>query len=327
MARSHHTLAGALDAALAGDGAELDALAAADPVDRRDAARSLGLILGLHTAPLEVVGPAVRHQHHPAVAALKHRLERDYLERLGRRTLERGGPLPADAVAAIRKIAAEDMVPAVYRWIADRATGEELVTFLALEGGPDAGFDDLVATAQVGLAGEAKLELARNYWDEMGRGDAVAVHTELYRRLVAATGLDRVDLGEVPVEVLERSLLGAVLATNRALQPEMVGALGLIELQAGPRCRKVVAGMRRTGLGADALAFYEEHAEADPRHGKAWLDNVVASLGGDPFWAEGMVRGARWRSAVNADFFAAVAGRLGAAAGEPGPADRLRRSA
>jgi hypothetical protein len=80
--------------------------------------------------------------------------------------------LPDDAVAAMRAIAARDLVPAVYDWLAEEATLEELVAFLSLEGGPDGGFDDLVAICQVGLSGEPKLELARNYWDEMGRRPA-----------------------------------------------------------------------------------------------------------------------------------------------------------
>ena len=42
--------------------------------------------------------------------------------------------------------------------------------FLTQEAAGEAGFDDLVAMTQVKLPARAKLELARNYWDEMGRG-------------------------------------------------------------------------------------------------------------------------------------------------------------
>ncbi len=40
----------------------------------------------------------------------------------------------------------------------------------------EAGFDDLVAMTQVKLPVSAKLELARNYWDEMGRGNPKGMH-------------------------------------------------------------------------------------------------------------------------------------------------------
>jgi hypothetical protein len=126
----------------------------------------------------------------------------------------------------------------------------------------------------------------------------------------------------LPLVALDRSLLCTVFATNRRLQPELVGALGLIELQAGPRCRQVVRGLKRLRAGQDALAFYQEHAEADPRHGKAWLDHVVGPLSTDPWWASGMVRGARYRSAVNGAFFALVADRA-----EEGFASPRRRGA
>jgi hypothetical protein len=128
--------------------------------------------------------------------------------------------------------------------------------------------------------------------------------------MVSGVGLGSTPRALLPLEALDRSSLTTVFATNRQFQPELVGALGLIELQAGPRCRKVVQGMRRLDASQDALAFYHEHADADPRHGKAWLDHVVRPLSSDPWWATGMVRGALYRSAVNAAFFSLVGDRV-----------------
>jgi hypothetical protein len=198
----------------------------------------------------------------------------------------------------------------VYDWLADDATLDELVCFVALEGGPDAGFDDLVSLGQLGLAGIAKVTLGANYWDEMGRGEPAAVHTELHHRMVDALGVPRVDAHDQPIEGLERLALNGLLATNRALQPELLGALGLLECQAGPRCRRVVAGLRRLGAPPDALPFYDEHATADPRHGKDWLDHAVAPLVEQhPAWGPRIVQGARWRASVNRRFFDTL-GRL-----------------
>ncbi|MGZ5938088.1 MAG: hypothetical protein ACXWLK_11895, partial [Rhizomicrobium sp.] len=47
---------------------------------------------------------------------------------------------------------------------------------------------------------------------------------------------------------------------------------------AGPRCRRVVAALHRLDAPPGAFPFYEEHATADPRHGKDWLDRGVSSL-------------------------------------------------
>ena len=98
-----------------------------------------------------------------------------------------------------------------------------------------------------------------------------------------------------PFPVAHRSIGSVVAVDDVGHQPstaaELVGALGLIELQAGPRCRSVVRAMRRLDANEDALAFYEEHAVADPKHGKAWLNHAVRPLSTDPWWAAGMVRG------------------------------------
>jgi hypothetical protein len=58
------------------------------------------------------------------------------------------------------------------------------------------------------------------------------------------------------------------------------------------------------------LPFYDEHAVIDPRHGKDWLDHVVAPLAQTPRWASGMLRGAQWRAETNDRFFAYMAATL-----------------
>jgi hypothetical protein len=315
-------LASRLERALATGALALDDLMDAEPVDARDGALTLAVIHDLFVAPVDTVRETVVHQHHPAVVGLKGRLEAALLDRVADQVGEIEVAGGASAVESIRALASRDLVPSVYQWVAASARWTELRSFLAMEGGPDGGFDDLVALGQIGLAGEPKLEMARNYWDEMGRGSLPAIHTELQHRMAVAVRLGSTPRALLPLVALDRSLLCTVFATNRRLQPELVGALGLIELQAGPRCRQVVRGLKRLGGGQDALAFYQEHAEADPRHGKAWLDHVVGPLSTDPWWASGMVRGARYRSAVNGAFFALVADRA-----EEGFASPRRRGA
>ena len=303
-------------------GSGLEALADARPHDRRDSLLTLLTVHDLHTAPLEDLGGSERLQHHPAVATLKWRLEATFVADLEGRDAAAGWwRVPSDPVGAMRALGRQGLVPDVYRWLAEDASYDDAVAFLALEGGPDGGFDDLVAACQIGLEGGPKVELARNFWDEMGNGSPDRVHTELHRKLSSALSLPRVDRQDLPVEALERAALGTLLATNRWLQPEMVGALGLLELQAGPRCRKVVAALRRLDAPEAAFDFYQEHAEVDPRHGKEWVDNAVGPLGRDPRWASGIVRGARWRSLVNAAFFDAMARRF-VAKPRPVPAGR-----
>lgn len=299
MSQHATPLAGRLLAAMAEGGPALDALAREVPHGRHDRARTLLVIYDLHLAPVARLGAAVSLQWHPVVCELKTRLEREWIDELDAEPAP-----PGDAVAAMRVIAARDRVPPVYRWLADEAGWDEVVQFLTLEGGPDADFDDLVAVCQLGLSGRPKLELATNYWDEMGNGCADGVHTELHDRMAAALDMARVDRRAQSVESLERSALGGLLATNRWLQPEMLGALGLIEIQAGPRCRKVLRAFDRVGAPPEAYPFYRVHAEVDPVHGRNWLENaIVPTIAEHPSWGPRIVRGAWWRSQVNAAFF------------------------
>jgi hypothetical protein len=304
-------LADALAAALCtGDAAAVDALAGRAPAGARDRLTTLLHIYALHSAPLHTLGDAARFQHAPAVAALKQRCEADWLRDLEALQLPEAIDT-ADPVAAMRALAARDRLPTVYKWLARSASWEQVVTFLALEGGPDAGFDDLVAVCQVGLTGSAKMELATNYWDEMGNGSPADVHTTLHDDLVRAIDMPRIPLDQQPVSALARAAFGGLLATNRWLQPEMLGALGLIELQAGPRCRLVLQAFDRVGAPEAAYPFYEVHAEVDPRHGKDWLEKAIEPTVAElPEWGPRIVRGALWRSAVNGAFLDDVTAEL-----------------
>lgn len=298
-------LEAALGAAAAGDPSGLELLAAAPvAVDARARVLSLLTLYDLQTGPLR---PVARWARHPAVARLQWALESAWLDELAAVAVP--DDLPAvtgvdSVVAALRALAARERLPAVYRWVARQASYDEVVSFLALEGGPDAGFDDLVAACQVGLTGRPKLELGINYWDELGNGSLGAVHTTLHDQMAAALGMPRLPLAEQPVEGLERVAYGGLLAANHWLQPEMLGALGLTELQAGPRCRLVLQAFQRVGAPAAAWPFYEVHAEVDPRHGRDWVEGAVVPLVEEhPDWAPRVVRGAWWRSLLNRRFF------------------------
>jgi len=291
-------------ATASGDDGTLEVLVGAHPCDDRDAMATLAVVHELSMAPIDTLGGVEVWQHHPAVADLRWRLEGRLVELLDEWADEHlPEPVPEEGpVATVRRLARFDAVPEVYRWLAEEASYDELVSFLALEGGPDGGFDDLVALAQVGLSGRPKMELARNYWDEMGRGTLAEVHTELHRRLSTALDMHGVAAVEAPLSALVRGVLGSYLALSRFRHPEALGAFGLIELQAGPRCRRVLRALERLDAPAEVVPFYAEHAEADPRHGKDWLDGAIAELAEQPRWAEGIVRGARWRAAAGTRF-------------------------
>src|SRR3954454_24276516 len=127
----------ALRAALIhGEGA-LEALVASTDlaIDERDGLLALLTIHDLDLAPIDAVGSAVRLQHHPAVAALRWRLEPDFEKWLDGFGRDRDDDDHDGAVGAIRAIAARGLVPPIYRWLAESASMAEVIAFLAVEGG------------------------------------------------------------------------------------------------------------------------------------------------------------------------------------------------
>ena len=165
---------------------------------------------------------------------------------------------------------------ALFPWLAERATLEEMRWFLGQEVAGEAGFDDLVALTQVKLPVGPKLELARNYWDEMGQGRASAMHGPMLAFL--AEQLDLEDAHEPVWESVALGNLMIALATNRRYTYQSVGALGVIELTAPGRAALVNAGLKRLGIAGEARRYFALHATLDIRHSEAWNREVLHPL-------------------------------------------------
>jgi hypothetical protein len=165
----------------------------------------------------------------------------------------------------------------LFPWLAEEATYEQMRWFLHQEVAGEAGFDDLVALTQVKMPVAAKLELARNYWDEMGRGNESGMHGPMLSRLAAAVGV--APTPETTFwEALALGNLMSALAANRRYAYQSIGALGAIELTAPTRAGYVATALRRLGMGGKARLYFELHATLDVRHSEAWNREVIHSL-------------------------------------------------
>jgi len=199
----------------------------------------------------------------------------------------------------------------LFDWLAERATLDEMRWLLVQEVAGEAGFEDLVALTQVKLPDRAKLELARNYWDEMGRGHASGMHGPMLAHLADALSLATLD-----VEIVEESLalgnLMSALAANRRYAYHAIGALGAIELTAPGRAAKVNEGLRRLGVHATARQYFALHATLDVKHSKAWNEEVLAPLVTiDPDCAHAIAEGALLRLTAGARCFERYREELG----------------
>jgi hypothetical protein len=165
----------------------------------------------------------------------------------------------------------------LFPWIAERATLPQLKWFVEQEVAGEAGFDDLLAMTQVKFSEQAKLEMARNYWDEMGRGQSKGMHGPMLERLARY-----LDVHPAPETVISESLaLGntmVALARSRRYAFHSIGALGVIEMTAPTRAGYVDRGLRRLGVPAKKRHYFALHAVLDVRHSEAWNREVLRSL-------------------------------------------------
>jgi hypothetical protein len=164
----------------------------------------------------------------------------------------------------------------LFPWLAETASYDEMCWFLNQEMAGEAGFDDLVALTQVKFPNRAKLEMARNYWDEMGQGTEGGMHGPMLGRLARALRLP--ERGETVWESLALGNLMVALATERHYAYQSVGALGVIELTAPGRATLVNAGLKRLGIRGDARQYFALHATLDVRHSSAWNAEILAPL-------------------------------------------------
>ena len=183
----------------------------------------------------------------------------------------------------------------LFPWLAGSATLAQMKWFLAQEIAGEAGFDDLVALTQIKMPVQAKLELARNFWDEMGRGRAVAMHGPLLSDLARAMDV-HADPEQTVWESLALANLMVALALDRRYAYHSIGALGAVELTAPGRVAQVDRGLARLGIPRAARRYFTLHATLDLKHSEAWNREVLRPLVAlEPRTAQAIAEGALMR--------------------------------
>lgn len=207
------------------------------------------------------------------------RLEGAFLEELRSDVAAELANVPREADAFIEwfeglKATGPGQGDPLFPWLAEDADHEQMRWFFEQEAAGEAGFDDLVAFTQVKMPVRAKLELARNYWDEMGRGNIRGVHGLLLDALVETLKVEPV----IELTVWESLALAnamTAMATSRRYAWHSVGALGVIELTAPGRSAHVAAGLRRLGLNEKERRYFDLHAVLDVKHSREWNAEIL----------------------------------------------------
>lgn len=192
----------------------------------------------------------------------------------------------------------------LFPWLAEEATRDEMKWFITQEVAGEAGFDDLVALTQLKMPARAKMELARNYWDEMGRGNIKGMHGPMLDALAARLEIEPTIEATV-WESLALANTMVAFATSRRYAYHAVGALGAVELTAPGRTALVAKGLRRLGFTNKERLYFDLHAVLDVKHSEAWNAEVLWPLvKANPDCARHIAEGALMRLSCGARCFA-----------------------
>lgn len=208
--------------------------------------------------------------------------EGEWIERERLAVADRAAAVPTDPQGFVAWF--EDLLAtgpgqndSLFPWLAEAATLDELKYYLEQEVAGEAGFDDLVALTQIKLPPRAKMELARNYWDEMGRGNMAGMHGPMLDALADKLELKpRIETTVVEALALANTMIA--FATSRRYVWHSVGALGVIELTAPARSAAVASGLRRLGYGDKDRRYFDLHAVLDVKHSAEWNKEALIPI-------------------------------------------------
>ena len=178
-----------------------------------------------------------------------------------------------------------------------RATRRDLEYYSIQETTLDPRFDDAMALLQLGTPDIAKMEIAKNYWDEMGNGELDRIHTKLFQTVLNVFGITPSAVRQqLRTESIACGNLSMTMVLQRCHFHKAIGYYGVTEYVVPFRFGHVVDAWQRLGLDPAGLDYYHVHYQIDADHGSAWFDHVIAPIvDAQPETAPLIARGALYR--------------------------------
>ena len=233
----------------------------------------------LHYSGIEGVDD--RWEWHPALMAVRSRIEAAFEERL-RRGVECSGvegsdiafgdqtpSSPQGVAEALFRMAEGGDGPSVSDFVARHATLDQAREFLVHKSVYQLKEADPHTWAIPRLPGRAKSAMVEIQADEYGGGRAGRMHSELFAGTMEGVGLDPA-FGHY-VDVLPAITLAPVNAMSlfglqRRLRGAIVGHLAIYEMTSSIPNAKYARGFRRLGFDSPVTDYFDEHVEADAVH-------------------------------------------------------------
>lgn len=164
-------------------------------------------------------------------------------------------------------------------YLAEHGTAEDLRYLLAQESAIDGSTDDFLALAQVGFKGRPKMEIAANYWDEMGNGCPTKVHTFLFEKALQSFGISLSNPEcALETEALICGNLQLMISLRREHAYKAIGYFAVSEYMTPARFMVLMKAWRRNGLDLDGAAYHLVHIDIDQDHAERWFAEVVGPV-------------------------------------------------
>ncbi|MBP3035792.1 iron-containing redox enzyme family protein [Arthrobacter sp. zg-ZUI100] len=260
-----------------------DAASATEDILRdEDIQLTLFCLYELHYSGLDGVSDDL--EWNPGLVGLRLELEASFEAAL-RRTV----PVPelpgsgSEAVAEeLFRMAADDDGPSISRFVASKATADQLKEFLILRSVYQLKEADPHSWAIPRLpVGRAKAALIEIQADEYGGGRPERMHSHLFA--VTMRGLELETeygwyLDFVPALTLASSNAMSLFGLNRRLRGAIAGHLAAFEMTSSIPNSFYARGFRRLGFGEDVTYYFDEHVEADAVHEQIAARDLAGGL-------------------------------------------------
>jgi hypothetical protein len=198
----------------------------------------------------------------------------------------------------------------LFKFLANVCSFRDMAYFFSQEVTIDPRFSDLISFMQIGLENQSiQLELAENYWDEMGNGDVNDMHVHMFSDLFKELLIFQKDeqfnhlISQASWQSLAcgNSLLHSVLHRNKFRLA--LGSIGTVEIISPVRFSYLIKGFERLKLSEKAKRYHKTHINIDSRHGNAWLHGaILPTVQHDPEARHDIYRGAMLRLNTSLDY-------------------------
>jgi hypothetical protein len=250
-------------------------------------------------------------QHYGGLASVDEDLEWDATLLQGRAALEaafeaalrdavampeRPAPTAAAVAAALFELTGRDDGPSLSRFVAKKATLEQLREFLVQRSLYTLKEADPHSWAIPRLSATAKAALVEIQSDEYGGGRPQRMHSAIFAGTMRALGLDDAYgayLDLLPAVTIASLNTMSLFGLHRRLRGAIVGHLAAFEMTSSVPNRLYGAGFRRHGFDEHATWYFDEHVEADAVHEQIAAHDLAGALvAGEPALLDDVLFGA-----------------------------------